>query len=1112
MLTYQKINVKVIKLKPDLREYITTGISDFIKIINYDLLKKFSSFAFFYLFFVLAAAIISGGCGGGGGNSSVVSQYAKNSFPSVSDLKIGQTAENILISFGVFDTDGDMCFVSLQYSTDRGATYLPIDNIADFNGKMASGSTAVLLWKPVNYSELNLKDLKIKVSVSDGASAGSAAASDLFSINIPADKTVGKISFVSTRGINQQIYIMNADGTNQYRLTDGKYGENFASISPDGEKIAFVCAKDSPNDLYIMDSNGLNSKRLTFSEAGERYYYPSFSYDNSKIVFIMEAQNQLKLCVINSAGGGFEVIKSFTTEILYPSFSPDGSMIAFSMKENGLNKISIIQLPSKTVVDFISGSYNVNYPVFSPDGSKLAFTSDFDGDFEIFIRDLITGEIAKLTDNSYHDTYPRFTPDGARIIFSSRQSGNNQIYSINASDGTAMSRLTNTLNDEFFATAGAGYVIFAPPRPLLKSISLSEVNISGSPVDLSKIICTAFYEDNTSLAVIPSWSIVSGGGTLAGTKYEADPYSDTDTVILRASYSEYDIVKTNELKIKLSSLINESRKIYLAAGYDPYSESNIYSVNQSGAGLSQITFNESTMLHKTAISPDGTKIVYSGTKDNNVELFVMDLKTYKKRRLTYNSSYDDDPCFTPDSSKIIFSSNRDGNYELYMMDADGGSQTRLTNNSTDERSPYIAKDGMMLLYSSDDGGDSKIYAAIFEQASGRISNTVGLTGSSYGDESNPCFTSGERVVFESDREGVSRLYSISINGGEVQALTAGADNAFHPSCLPGDKYIVYIAENNSRYGLIVLNADTLEKESLISVGQLTPGYGLEYPVFTYNKNFIIYGCLNAHILSTSLEDGQTYSMVRALNKNSAPTASADGSTVYYHSDIDNIGYFDFGKAAAIAAYDIYSIPAAGGGRVKITAAALPVKGFYNPSVSRVSSKITATVNLNDNLEIYTFDSAGASPVNLTNNPAMDVTSKYSPDGSKIVFSSNRDNNFDIYIMNSDGGGLVNLTKNPASDSDPNFSPDGKKIVFSSDRDGSGQIYTMSIDGADLKRITSGALNSFEPCFSPDGRKIVFCAYSSNLSDGGVFTVNIDGSDPKMILRNSTALKFISPSW
>lgn len=1050
------------------------------------------------------------GCGGGGGSESVVSQYARNSLPSVNNLKIGQTEENILISFGVFDAESDACRVSVYYSTDRGASYSQIKDIAGFSGVMPSGSTAVLLWKPVNFSELNLKDLKIKVGVSDGISEGSAGTSDLFSINVPVNKTVGKIAFVSTRGVNQEIYIMNADGTNQYRLTDGKYGENFAAISPDGNKIAYVSSKDSPNDLYIMDSNGLNPKRLTFSDSGEQFYYPSFSSDGSKIVFIASFNNTTNLCVINADGSGLELIKTLDYAAYYPVFSPDGSMIAFSMQDGGKNKIYLIQLSSRTVAAFIAGDYNVNYPVFSPDGSKIAFTSDVDGDFEIYLRDLKTNEIKKLSENSYHDTYPRFTPDGGRIIYSSRLSGNNQIYSMNL-DGTGVTRLTSTLNDEFFATAGAGYVIFAPPRPLLKSISLSQVNITGTPVDLSKIVCTAFYEDNTSLAVTPSWTIVSGGGTLSGTRYDADPYSDTDTVILRASYSEYDITRTNDLKIKLSSLLNGSRKIYLAAGFDPYAESNIFCVNQNGSGLSQITFNDSTLLHKAAISPDGTKIAYSGTKDNNVELFVMDLKTYKKTRLTSNSSYDNDPCFTLDSSRIVFSSNRDGNYELYIMNADGTGQTRLTNNSYDEKSPYVAKNGLLLLYTSNADGGEKIFAAVFDPITGGVSNETRITDGA-GNDRNPCFLSNDRVAFESDREGVSRIFSVSLNGGETKALTAGVNNALHPSCIPGDNFIVYITENNSKYGLMILNADTLEEQPLINLGQLAENYGLEYPVFTHNKNFIIYGCLKAHILSTSLDDGTTYSIVRALNKNSAPVASPDGSEVFYHSDIDNAGYFDFNKAAALAVYDIYSVPAGGGSRSKITSAASPINGFYNPFYSQAAGKITATANLNDNLEIYSFDRSGGGLVNLTNNPAADVTSKFSPDGSKIVFVSDRDSNYEIYLMNSDGSGLINISNNPRNDSDPNFSPDGKKIVFSSDRDGRGQIYTMNIDGGDVRRITSGELNSFEPCYSPDGRKIVFCAYTSNLSDGGVFMANSDGSDPKIILRNSTALKFISPSW
>ncbi len=49
-------------------------------------------------------------------------------------------------------------------------------------------------------------------------------------------------------------------------------------------------------------------------------------------------------------------------------------------------------------------------------------------------------------------------------------------------------------------------------------------------------------------------------------------------------------------------------------------------------------------------------------------------------RLTNNTDPDWEPCFSPDGTKIAFTSTRDENYEIYAMNADGSNQTRLTNN------------------------------------------------------------------------------------------------------------------------------------------------------------------------------------------------------------------------------------------------------------------------------------------------------------------------------------------------------------------------------------------------------------------------------------------------
>ena len=49
-----------------------------------------------------------------------------------------------------------------------------------------------------------------------------------------------KIAFTSERDGNPEIYIMNADGSEQTRLTENDVHDSYPSLSPDGSKIAFV--------------------------------------------------------------------------------------------------------------------------------------------------------------------------------------------------------------------------------------------------------------------------------------------------------------------------------------------------------------------------------------------------------------------------------------------------------------------------------------------------------------------------------------------------------------------------------------------------------------------------------------------------------------------------------------------------------------------------------------------------------------------------------------------------------------------------------------------------------------------------------------------------------
>ena len=109
---------------------------------------------------------------------------------------------------------------------------------------------------------------------------------DDFSPSISGDGS--KIAFTSNRDGNDEIYIMDANGSNQTRLTNNPADDFSPSISGDGSKIAFTSNRDDPNnyEIYVMDANGSNQTPLTNNPALD--FSPSFGGCPSTVLIGLE--------------------------------------------------------------------------------------------------------------------------------------------------------------------------------------------------------------------------------------------------------------------------------------------------------------------------------------------------------------------------------------------------------------------------------------------------------------------------------------------------------------------------------------------------------------------------------------------------------------------------------------------------------------------------------------------------------------------------------------------------------------------------------------------------------------------------------------------------------
>lgn len=275
-----------------------------------------------------------------------------------------------------------------------------------------------------------------------------------------------KIAFTSLGSLVQspEVYVMNADGSDPIRLIDNgdlqtnAFPRGLTSWSPDGTKILFRWLGDDPG-LYVMNADGSDPKKLPGSEVFWAWY--SWSPDGTKIIF----GDFRDIYVMDVDGNNQKNLTNNPAPDFSPSWSPDGMQIVFHSSRDAMWRTPMFNgVGADIYVMDVDGGNQTRLTndlalflsvAWSPDGTRFAFHSErpgSDGGLEIYVMNADGSNRTQLTNTPASNQDPSWSPDSKQIMFRSGTGQDVGIYVMNA-DGSNQTRL-----------ASGFYATWSPPK------------------------------------------------------------------------------------------------------------------------------------------------------------------------------------------------------------------------------------------------------------------------------------------------------------------------------------------------------------------------------------------------------------------------------------------------------------------------------------------------------------------------------------------------------------------------------------------------------------------------------------------------------------------------
>lgn len=404
-------------------------------------------------------------------------------------------------------------------------------------------------------------------------------------------------------------------------------GAHYPALSPDGTRICF----EYRGDLWTCDSKGGTATRLTVHPAYDAF--PRWSPDGNWIAFSSMREGNFDVFIVPARGGEARQLTFHSADDIVQDWSPDGTHILFnSVREGRFPDLYALSVQDGRLRRLTNDRTALRYAVYSPDGRTIAFTRGGQAWWrpkyrgsqhtDIYTMPATGGAFVRQTRTDGWNAWPMYSGDGKRLYFVSQRDGASNLYVQLSGGGTARA-VTHYAGDP------------------VRNASIAR---DGSLIA---------YEQNFQIWTYrPAASDLKDARTAMPTPLRIFAPSD--------------------------DIENATARVTMTSG-----------------------------ASSVALSPDGKSIALALRGD----IWTVKSEGGDAERLTRTHAMEDDPAWSPDSARLAYTSSRNGNLDIYVMDVKSKAEQQVTTDVADDENPGWSPDGQWLAFVRTGGSAPGLYVA-----------------------------------------------------------------------------------------------------------------------------------------------------------------------------------------------------------------------------------------------------------------------------------------------------------------------------------------------------------------------------------------------------------------